>query len=167
MSDVRECPSCGLINPPTAVYCDCGWNFLAVPKPAGVADIRSIARGQRLMLTCFLMRFALVLGAVPALMMAPDIFVPVVVIAELGFGVALLVFVVKLAVRVYPGGSGVALGLLAAVPYVGFVALLVVNAAATKRLRRQGVRVGLLGARTADIETPRAGRYPAAEFDEP
>ena len=25
---VRDCPACGLVNPPTAIMCDCGYDFV-------------------------------------------------------------------------------------------------------------------------------------------
>jgi hypothetical protein len=27
VADIQECPQCRLINPPTAIRCDCGYNF--------------------------------------------------------------------------------------------------------------------------------------------
>ncbi len=29
MSEVRDCPRCGLVNPPAAARCDCGYDFVA------------------------------------------------------------------------------------------------------------------------------------------
>ena len=45
----------------------------------------------------------------------------------------------------------VLLGLLALIPCVGFVILFVVNSSATSVLQRNGIAVGLLGARLSDI----------------
>ena len=28
MEKVQDCPKCGLVNPPTAQRCDCGWDFV-------------------------------------------------------------------------------------------------------------------------------------------
>jgi hypothetical protein len=27
MSGIKDCPQCGLVNPPTALQCDCGYDF--------------------------------------------------------------------------------------------------------------------------------------------
>jgi hypothetical protein len=27
MADVKDCPQCGLVNPPAALHCDCGYDF--------------------------------------------------------------------------------------------------------------------------------------------
>jgi hypothetical protein len=53
---VRRCPKCGLINPETAVACDCGWSFvdkaMGAPRQLGRSedelrrDRRSRATGQ-------------------------------------------------------------------------------------------------------------------------
>ena len=48
----------------------------------------------------------------------------------------------------------------ALIPIVGLVALLVVNGKATKVLRRNGVRVGLLGAKSADVARLKAAAAP-------
>lgn len=39
------------------------------------------------------------------------------------------------------------------IPFLGLVCLLVLNARATRALRKAGVRVGLLGAKGSDLET--------------
>jgi hypothetical protein len=31
----KQCPRCGVINPPSALVCDCGYSFVALPKPVG------------------------------------------------------------------------------------------------------------------------------------
>lgn len=36
-----KCPSCGLINPPEATCCDCGFNFVK-----GYADIKNVSIGK-------------------------------------------------------------------------------------------------------------------------
>ncbi|MBN9121990.1 MAG: hypothetical protein J0I06_23085 [Planctomycetes bacterium] len=29
MTDVKDCPKCGLVNPPSAQRCDCGYDFIS------------------------------------------------------------------------------------------------------------------------------------------
>jgi hypothetical protein len=29
MAEDQNCPKCGLVNPPTAQRCDCGWDFVS------------------------------------------------------------------------------------------------------------------------------------------
>ena len=29
MAEAKDCPKCGLVNPPTAQRCDCGWDFVS------------------------------------------------------------------------------------------------------------------------------------------
>jgi len=29
MPEAKDCPKCGLVNPPEAQRCDCGWDFVA------------------------------------------------------------------------------------------------------------------------------------------
>lgn len=29
MADAKNCPKCGLVNPPNAHRCDCGWDFVS------------------------------------------------------------------------------------------------------------------------------------------
>jgi hypothetical protein len=29
MAEPKDCPKCGLVNPPTAQRCDCGWDFVS------------------------------------------------------------------------------------------------------------------------------------------
>ena len=29
MAEAKDCPKCGLVNPPSAQRCDCGWDFVS------------------------------------------------------------------------------------------------------------------------------------------
>jgi len=29
MAEAKDCPKCGLVNPPEAQRCDCGWDFVS------------------------------------------------------------------------------------------------------------------------------------------
>ena len=53
MAEAQDCPKCGLINPPDAQRCDCGWDFVArrqeqsylAPKHRGAAAAAGIGIG--------------------------------------------------------------------------------------------------------------------------
>jgi hypothetical protein len=46
MSAIKDCPQCGLVNPPTALQCDCGYNFNEQrPTRPYVRDTNPIAAG--------------------------------------------------------------------------------------------------------------------------
>ena len=80
-------------------------------------------------------------------------------IGALIVGVVGAVFIFQLAMRVYSSTVGVVLGILTLVPLVGLIVLLIVNQKATAILTSNGIKVGLLGARSADIEAlDRRGR---------
>jgi hypothetical protein len=69
----------------------------------------------------------------------------------LGYGLVVLWFVgagfVFLLAMVCSGtGTGVLAGIGALIPYFGIIVLLIVNNSATKMLKKEGIRVGLLGA---------------------
>jgi hypothetical protein len=72
-------------------------------------------------------------------------------LAALAVVVAGAVFVFRLAIRIYGTGWGVVLGILALIPLVGLIVLLIVNGKATRILRKNGIGVGLLGARLRDL----------------
>ena len=46
---------------------------------------------------------------------------------------------------------GIVCGLLALIPCIGLITLLIINSKATSILRRNGIRVGFLGANLADL----------------
>jgi hypothetical protein len=46
---------------------------------------------------------------------------------------------------------GVVLGILTLIPCVGLIVLLIINSKATGILKKNGVRVGLLGAKMSDL----------------
>jgi hypothetical protein len=63
-----------------------------------------------------------------------------------------VVFVFILAIRVYSVAAGVVLGFLTLIPLLGLVMLLIVNGKATRIIRSNGFRVGLLGAELWEIK---------------
>jgi hypothetical protein len=122
-------------------------------------ELLAIARGQKWLIRIILLQF-LVVGVGIALGVAseragganwPLAPALVVGIAGAALSVAALVFVILLAAKLYGPTAAVLLGLCQLIPCGGLIVLLVVNARATAELRRNGVRVGLLGARQADL----------------
>lgn len=69
--------------------------------------------------------------------------IPVVIVIVTG-----AVFVVLLALKVYPPAIGILLGLLTLIPCLGLISLVVVNGKATSILKQHGIEVGLFGAKT-------------------
>jgi hypothetical protein len=61
------------------------------------------------------------------------------------------IFALLLAMKVYSTPVGIALGILVFAPYVGLLALLIINGEATSVLQRNGFRVGLLGAKLSQF----------------
>ena len=69
-------------------------------------------------------------------------------------GIAGLVFVILLSMQVYHPVVGVLFGVLTLVPCLGLLVLLLINERATSLLKRNGFRVGLMGARLSDFSQP-------------
>lgn len=110
-------------------------------------DLRTIATYQKGVLVCILIYIIAIVA---------QIFVPAEARWFFGVGVLVLglvgtVFVFLLATQAYGTGVGILLGILTLVPCIGLIVLLVVNGKATSILKQNGIRVGLLGANTADI----------------
>jgi glucose-6-phosphate-specific signal transduction histidine kinase len=111
------------------------------------SDVRNVALCQKGILTCILVYIILV--AIQFVL--PEnmriflllVAVPVVITAT--------VFVFLLATKVYGTGLGILLGILTLIPCIGFIVLLVVNGKATDMLKKQGIKVGLLGAKMSDL----------------
>ena len=106
------------------------------------ADLRAVARHQKGILMCILLNFIVVFGQ----MAVPVTFRPILGWSVLAIGLAGTAFVILLAMKVYSPVFGVVLGLLAFVPLAGLLVLLSVNGKATRILKQNGIRVGLLGA---------------------
>jgi hypothetical protein len=67
-------------------------------------------------------------------------------LALLVSGIAGIVFVVLTAMRLYSNSAAIGLALVMLIPCVGLLLLLSINSAATKRLKENGIKVGILGA---------------------
>jgi len=130
--------------------------------PRGISGVRigtleslkKVAQNQRGVLACILAEILIVVAQIVLRpMVGPDseLLTLLASIALLASGVLAAVFVFRLAVNVYHPAVGAALGILALVPCIGLVALLTINAKANDVLRQNGIHVGLMGARAADL----------------
>jgi hypothetical protein len=117
--------------------------------PPGRTDLRTIATRQKAIMFCILAQLALLarFALPPGLQ---------IIFSLVSFAVAITgaVFIFMLSMAVYNTGAGIVLGILAIVPLLGLLILLIVNGKATKILRENGIRVGLLGAKTNEIPAP-------------
>ncbi len=106
-----------------------------------------MAQYQKGILVCILIYLIAVIGqfAIPAELR------PLVGLGALVDGLVGAVFVFLLAIKVYGIGVGVLLGILTLIPCIGLLVLLVVTDKATKILRQNGIKVGLLGANLSQI----------------
>lgn len=117
---------------------------------AEIADrewLRKVATYQKGVLYCILLQL---LSIVPRMVAPPEI-VLIAGLASLAIILAGVVFVFLLATTVYSTLVGVLLAIVALVPCLGLVALLIVNSKATTVLRRHGIKVGLMGAKSGAI----------------
>ena len=112
-----------------------------------LADLRSVAQFQKGILVCIL----IYLVAVVAQFAIPQDVRPLVGLGVLVVGLVGTVFVFLLATKVYNVGIGILLGILTLIPCLGLIVLLVVNGKATSILKRNGIKVGLLGADLSQI----------------
>ena len=117
-----------------------------------VEDLRAVARYQRGIMICILLQIVSVILviAIPK----NDTLAPLSLLISLGslvVGVFATVFIFMLATKVYSTVVGVLLGVLTLIPCLGLIVLLSVNAKATGILRKNGIKVGLLGANVAEI----------------
>ncbi|GIW91876.1 MAG: hypothetical protein KatS3mg109_2308 [Pirellulaceae bacterium] len=110
-------------------------------------DVYAVARYQRGVIVCLLLAIILNIAQV----FIPEPFRLLGGLALLTAGVASMVFVILLAIKVYHPILGVLLGILALVPCIGLLALLVVNGKATRILQENGIRVGFFGADLSQI----------------
>lgn len=146
----QPCPECGQMIVAGAAKCrfcnaifDPTLKLLEKSRPGSrCQDLRQIASYQRGVIFCILFQVLAYAGifAVPQ----PLAFVPVLLLMIAG--IAALVFVVLLAIRIYSTGTAILLGILMFIPCVALVTLLVINQAATKMLTENGIKVGFLGA---------------------
>ena len=109
--------------------------------------IKRVAMYQKGVLVCLLLQLMAIAGALAG---------PMAIQALLGYGLIVLffagaVFVLLLAMICYGTSTGVVAGIVALIPCIGVIVLLIVNNSATKLLKKEGIRVGLLGADLSQI----------------
>jgi hypothetical protein len=110
--------------------------------PAAPNNLRVIAIRQRAVMYCLLAYIVLIV----VYFVVP---VPMKIVPALGIlaaSVTAAVFVFMLALATYNTATGIILGILTLVPLVGMIVLLAINQKATSILRRNGIKVGLMGA---------------------
>ena len=114
-------------------------------------DLRSIAVYQKGLIACILIQ----LLTLPAQLAIPDDSLTMLLLSlgALVNGVVGLVFLIGLAVKtdLHPV-VGVILGIVALFPCIGLLVLLAVSGRATKTLKDNGYRVGLLGASLSQFQ---------------
>ena len=110
-------------------------------------DLRSVAKYQKGIMVCIL----IYLVAIFVQFGLPEEVRPILLGGVLLVGVAGAAFAVLLAMKVYGTLSGILLGLLILIPLVGLLVLLLINGKATRILRENGIRVGLLGANLSHV----------------
>lgn len=124
-----------------------------------VADLRQIAWYQKFLILCMLGQLFVWLGYIAyfALSAGPGranrAFEPITLafIATGLLGLFGAIFVVLMSLKTSGTAMGVVLGVLTLVPCLSLIIIVIANAQATSVLQRNGVRVGLIGARMADI----------------
>lgn len=110
-------------------------------------DVRSVAKYQKGILICILVYLMTTIGQFAV----PLEFRIVVAVAILAVGLVGAVFVFLLAMKVYGTPLGIFLGVLSLLPLIGLIVLLMVNGKATRVLKQNGIKVGLLGADISSI----------------
>jgi hypothetical protein len=118
-----------------------------LPEGSTRDDLREVASRQKMILMCILVY----LGVVVASFFLPQGLYLVIGMIALAVGITSTVFVFLLAAKLYEGGVGILLAVLTLIPCIGLLVLLIINGKATSVLKRNGVRVGLLGANRNDL----------------
>jgi hypothetical protein len=129
-------------------------------------DLRSVAKCQKGILVYMLVGILIYLVAIFGQFALPSEALLLVNLAVLIVGLVGAVFVFMLAIKVYGTGLGITLGVLSSVPLpfvplpfgplIHGIALLVVNGKATKVLKENGIKVGLLGANVSSMRAEMA-----------
>lgn len=117
------------------------------PPTLSREDLISVATFQKGVLYCIL-AYILLVGFQFAIPPEGRLYLGLI---ALGVIITATVFVFLLATKVYSTCLGIVLGILTLIPCLGLIVLLIINAKATGVLKQNGIRVGLLGANTADI----------------
>ncbi len=114
--------------------------------------VRQVAVRQRAIMWCilfyicaFVLYFAVVLETKSLIAVGLGMLVVVGVI------VLTVVCVFRLALSIYSTATAITVGILTLIPYLGILILLIINSKATKILRTNGIKVGLMGAKVKQI----------------
>jgi hypothetical protein len=112
--------------------------------------IREIATRQKSIMYCILAYLAVIV------LMFTQIGNPQAALIILLVALAVLIFgavcAFRLSLVVFDSqGVGITMGILTLIPYVGLIILLVINGKATGILKRNNIKVGLLGAKASQI----------------
>ncbi|WP_152053551.1 hypothetical protein [Tautonia marina] len=110
-------------------------------------DLKKVATYQKGILVCILLYFGIVIGQ---FLVPPELGI-VLLLMLLGIALASMVFIFLLAMKVYSTALGIVLGIGALLPLIGLFILLMVNGKATRILKENGIKVGLLGANLSQI----------------
>ena len=110
-------------------------------------DLKSLAVAQKAIMICILLQ--IVIGA--ARFVVPADYAIILGIVALLVLLASTVSMFMLAMKVFNIGSGILYALGALVPCLGLLVLLAVNQRATRILRENGYKVGLLGANLSEF----------------
>ena len=144
MAGPKFCPACRQLNPPTAQRCDCGYDFTGKSAAGGVhtvAEIELIAGGQRWVIFGVILSLALSLLFPLQLLALPVLWV----------GIWRMTTGLKLSAA---GRTLYMVGVV--IPVVPLLVLFALNGRATRALQAAGVRVGLFGAKSADVAALKA-----------
>jgi hypothetical protein len=114
-------------------------------QSTGGPDLRTLAFRQRALNVCIL-AYIVLFASQFALPRDQPVFLLILGVALLATVVTAAVFVFMLSVSVYGTGIGILMGVLTLIPLVGLIVLLLVNSRATATLRKNNIKVGLLGA---------------------
>jgi len=121
------------------------------PPPPPAVNLYEVAKRQKAVLFWLLL---LILAHVAVIYGKSSFPVPALLFLILAFyavAVTTMVFVFRLAIKVYGIGWGIFGAILVLVPIISLFALLVINGKATKILRAHEIHVGFLGADLAQI----------------
>jgi hypothetical protein len=165
----HHCPYCGESLPPAPVL-DVPIAAAAPPSPApptatappphnAKTDLRALAQRQRWVLWVFLAGIVVNLLTLPGpITPVQSSFGPVgvILIGVVGLGIVMALVVLVVLLLVAQGTTHwiliVLCGILMLCPCVNLLVLLFINSSVTRTLKKAGIRVGLLGARAADVE---------------
>jgi hypothetical protein len=153
----QPCPECGemiIVGAAKCRFCNAIFDPKLKQMGGGTSEkIKQVARDQKNLIygILFYLLAAISSGVVnasagPGPQNDASIIRMVVGLVALVAIIAAVVFVIRLAAKLYSTGTAIVFGVLAIIPCVGLIIMLVVNGAATKLLKENGITVGFMGA---------------------